>query len=104
MVIELRKDVVPKSAENFRALCTGEKGCGQLGKSLHYKGTKFHRVQRVFMAQGGDIVKNDGTCGESIYGPTFDDENFYLLVNASIKILKKFNGEFYKILAYRRCC
>ncbi|XP_055373332.1 peptidyl-prolyl cis-trans isomerase D [Condylostylus longicornis] len=78
MIIELRKDVVPISAENFRALCTGEKGIGQLGKPLHYKGTKFHRVQRVFMAQGGDIVKNDGSCGESIYGPIFNDENFFL--------------------------
>lgn len=80
MVIELRKDVVPKTAENFRCLCTGEKGMGISGKQLSYKGIKFHKVQRVFMAQGGDVVSNSGTAGESIYGPFFDDENFELKV------------------------
>lgn len=84
IVIELRKDVVPKSAENFRSLCTGEHGIGKLEKPLHYKGTRFHKVTRVFAAQGGDIVKNDGTSGESIYGPVFEDENF----NLSVKLLK----------------
>lgn len=84
VVIELRKDAVPKTAENFRCLCTGEKGIGELnGEPLHYKGTKFHKVQRLFMVQGGDIVKNDGTSGESIYGPFFDDENFTLPVSIS---------------------
>lgn len=78
MVMELRADVVPRSAENFRALCTGEMGIGQFGKPLHYKGTRFHRIQRVFMAQGGDVVHNDGSSGESIYGPIFEDENFNL--------------------------
>ncbi|XP_017478575.1 PREDICTED: peptidyl-prolyl cis-trans isomerase D isoform X1 [Rhagoletis zephyria] len=78
MVIELRKDVVPKSAENFRALCTGEKGNGQLGKQLHYKGVRFHKIVRVYVAQSGDVVNNDGTSGESIYGPVFEDENFTL--------------------------
>lgn len=80
MIIELRKDVVPKTAENFRCLCTGEKGIGISGKRLHYRGIKFHKVQRVFMAQGGDVVSNSGTAGESIYGPFFDDENFTLKV------------------------
>lgn len=80
MIIELRKDVVPKTAENFRCLCTGEKEIGIYGKPLHFKGTRFHKVQRIFMAQGGDVVKNDGTSGESIYGPFFDDENFTLKV------------------------
>lgn len=78
IIIELRKDIVPKSAENFRALCTGERGIGRLGKKLHYLGTRFHRVERLFMAQGGDVVKNDGSSGESIYGPVFEDENFIL--------------------------
>lgn len=86
MVIELRKDVVPKTAENFRCLCTGEKGVGTLGQPLYFKGTKFHKVQRVFMAQGGDIVKNDGTSGESIYGPLFDDENFTLKVRQLLEV------------------
>lgn len=84
MLIELRKDVVPKTAENFRCLCTGEKGMGTMGKPLHYKGIKFHKVQRIFMAQGGDIVKNTGVAGESIYGPTFEDENFELTVGSSV--------------------
>ncbi|XP_039965166.1 peptidyl-prolyl cis-trans isomerase D-like [Bactrocera tryoni] len=78
MVIELRKDVVPKSAENFRALCTGEMGNGRMGKQLHYKGVRFHKVTRLYVAQSGDVVNNDGTGGESIYGPIFEDENFAL--------------------------
>ncbi|KAG4073736.1 hypothetical protein HA402_000960 [Bradysia odoriphaga] len=79
LIIELRSDVVPKTAENFRALCTGEKGIGTFGKPLHYKGTKFHKVQRLFMVQGGDLVSdNSGSGGESIYGPFFEDENFIL--------------------------
>lgn len=80
LIVELRKDVVPKTAENFRCLCTGERGMGTMGKPLHYKGIKFHKVQRVFMVQGGDVVKNTGVSGESIYGPTFEDENFELSV------------------------
>ncbi|XP_037719203.1 peptidyl-prolyl cis-trans isomerase D [Drosophila subpulchrella] len=81
MIIELRKDVVPKTAENFRALCTGECGIGTMGKPLHYKGTRFHKVKRVFAVQSGDVVNNDGTSGESIYGPVFEDENFELTHN-----------------------
>uniref|UniRef100_A0A1I8IN87 Peptidyl-prolyl cis-trans isomerase n=1 Tax=Macrostomum lignano TaxID=282301 RepID=A0A1I8IN87_9PLAT len=76
IVFKLYDDLVPKTAANFRCLCTGEKGMGKSGKPLHYKGSGFHRIIPQFMCQGGDFTRGNGTGGESIYGEKFEDEKF----------------------------
>ncbi|XP_028791802.1 peptidyl-prolyl cis-trans isomerase D-like [Neltuma alba] len=77
MIFELFEDVAPATTENFRALCTGEKGIGpKTGLPLHYKGSFFYRFRRdISYVKGGDLGGRNGTCGESIYGVNFPSEN-----------------------------
>lgn len=76
VVVALYTDTVPRTAENFRCLCTGERGIGKCGQPLHYRQTLVHKVIRRAVIEAGDVQKYDGTGGESIYGPTFEDESF----------------------------
>ncbi|XP_037568923.1 peptidyl-prolyl cis-trans isomerase D-like isoform X1 [Dermacentor silvarum] len=78
IVIELFRQIQPQTTENFRALCTGERGVGVSQVPLHYKGCKFHKIMPKFMVQGGDITHGDGSGGESIYGRFFPDEDLSL--------------------------
>ncbi|KAJ4850562.1 hypothetical protein Tsubulata_020453 [Turnera subulata] len=74
ITMELNAGLFPRTAENFRALCTGEKGTGKSGRPLWFMGSKFFLVKPGYWCCGGDIVENDGSCGESIYGADFESE------------------------------
>merc|ERR1719183_2424569 len=75
MIFKLYQNICPRTVENFRSLCTGERGTGLMTKlPLHFKGAKFHRIIAGFMCQGGDFELGDGRGGESIYGGKFSDE------------------------------
>ena len=76
--LDLFGDVAPRTVENFRCLCTGERGVGEQGKPLHYEGCTFHRIVASCFCQAGDIIDGTGTGGESIYGLTMEDETFEL--------------------------
>ncbi|XP_030958728.1 peptidyl-prolyl cis-trans isomerase 1-like [Quercus lobata] len=91
IIIELYADMVPHTAENFRALWTSEKRAGRSGRPLHYKGSSFHCVITRFMCQGGDFTTRNGTGGESIYGAKFADENF-LKKHTSPRVLSMANA------------
>ena len=91
IVFELFADVAPRTAENFRCLCTGEMGHGRFKKPLCFRGSPFHRIIPGFMCQGGDITAGNGTGGESIYGKKFRDENFTLLHDRPL-LLSMANG------------
>ncbi|KAM7486144.1 hypothetical protein LguiA_002153 [Lonicera macranthoides] len=96
IVMELYTDTTPLIAENFRALCTSEKGVGKSGRPLHYKGSCFYRVIPGFMCQGGDFTARNSTGGKSIYGTKLTDENFIkkhtspgILLSCLDKLLKE---------------
>jgi peptidylprolyl isomerase len=76
IIFELFTDITPVTCENFRCLCTGERGSGVTGKPLHFKNIPFHRIIPEYVVQGGDIIFGDGRGGESIYGRSFADENY----------------------------
>ncbi|KAI5481323.1 Peptidyl-prolyl cis-trans isomerase, cyclophilin-type [Pseudohyphozyma bogoriensis] len=82
VIFELFADVVPRTAENFRALCTGSAGVNTAGVPLYYKGSLLHRIIAGFMVQGGDFTLRNGKGGESIYGGTFEDEDLKREIDA----------------------
>merc|ERR1719213_762545 len=86
MIFKLYHNICPRTVENFRSLCTGERGTGLMTKlNLHYKGARFHRIISGFMAQGGDFELGDGRGGESIYGGKFNDETAGLSLRHSTR-------------------
>jgi cyclophilin family peptidyl-prolyl cis-trans isomerase len=103
-VMQLYSDITPKTAENFRALCTGDIGNCKSNPSipLHYKGSIFHRVIPDFMIQGGDFTKGDGTGGESIYGDKFPDENF-TIKHTKGGLLSMANGTLLSLFMFCEC-
>ncbi|EGG04584.1 uncharacterized protein MELLADRAFT_37272 [Melampsora larici-populina 98AG31] len=98
VIFELFKDVVPKTVENFRALCTGERGMSTQNPEtpLWFKDSVIHRIVPGFMIQGGDFIQHNGKSGESIYGGEFEDENFDLKCDREGRVI--FSHECYQLL------
>jgi hypothetical protein len=104
IIFELFRDITPRTVENFRSLCTGERGkigLGMNANKLCYKESEFHRIVKGFVIQGGDITNGDGTGGYSIYGKEFNDENFQLRHSHAGLLSMANRGKHFKLITQR---